>query len=562
MLFMINILNACANSEIVVNNSCKQCYPPSFPNANKTSCVSNCKYQNEYLDPSGTFCVENCLPYKSVPIDNICVQCYYYIAANGLECADSCLENQIINNFQCKNCNEGLIPDVYKVNCIQQSTCSHLSIDRTFCVQSCETIQAKQYLDTNLCFECSYYDKLAVFGSSQCQCGTGFGVSGVFPNCGCLSGFVQVGQLCQCYGTISSDGQTCTQRCESPFNIVGCSSCEFGNSKTQFFKDCSTQVCSSSIFMQNGLKYVFCLKGNQGSKLFTQNVVLQSLSKFRGGLLFGAKQLTQVKISSQLTSSSNIDQFSLNLVSEKLTICQSIVYCTIQNSLTNLAAIQKFGSNIKLQYSEINITFSSVTLMCFGIGSQVLNLQINQLLFNLTCLDRSYYTNGLAMNMTSPVINSLQLSIQIPNAVSSSVCDGLSQAISNLWLQNSVIQLFVSTNSYVSGISEYIQNVSTINNLKLSGDVQSYSYYGLINEVQAESSVLIQTLVYELQVTATANNCAFISISYGQWEITGLIFVGFTGTPLAPSNPIVGQCDCASGQIKSQGLCYALVMGT
>ncbi|CAL6020157.1 Hypothetical_protein [Hexamita inflata] len=90
---------------------------------------------------------------------------------------------------------------------------------------------------TNLCFECSYYDKLAVFGSSQCQCGTGFGVTGVFPNCGCLSGFVQVGQLCECYGTISSDGQRCTQRCESPSNTVGCSSCEFGNSKTQFFKD-------------------------------------------------------------------------------------------------------------------------------------------------------------------------------------------------------------------------------------------------------------------------------------------------------------------------------------
>ncbi|CAL6020159.1 Hypothetical_protein [Hexamita inflata] len=179
--------------------------------------------------------------------------------------------------------------------------------------------------------------------------------------------------------------------------------------------------------MQNGLKYVFCLKGNQGSKRLTQNVVLQSLSKFRGGLLFGAKQLNQVKISSQLASSTNIDQFSLNLVSEKLTISQSIVNFTIQNSLTNLAEIQKFGSNIKLQYSEINITFSSVKLMCFGIGSQVSNLQINQLLFNLTCLDRSYYTNGLAMNLTSPVINSLQLNIQIPNAYPSQIFAGFSR---------------------------------------------------------------------------------------------------------------------------------------
>ncbi|CAL6078342.1 Hypothetical_protein [Hexamita inflata] len=92
--------------------------------------------------------------------------------------------------------------------------------------------------------------------------------------------------------------------------------------------------------------------------------------------------------------------------------------------------------------------------------------------------------------------------------------------------------------------------------MSVSGNIQTQSYFGLINDVQHDSQVIISSFKYQLHITVSANNCAFFAFSNGQWKIAGLVFVGFIGYPLAPRNPIVGQCDCLDGQYKLQGICY------
>ncbi|CAL6047970.1 Hypothetical_protein [Hexamita inflata] len=92
--------------------------------------------------------------------------------------------------------------------------------------------------------------------------------------------------------------------------------------------------------------------------------------------------------------------------------------------------------------------------------------------------------------------------------------------------------------------------MSTILNISVSGYIQTDSYFGLINDVQHDSQVIISSFKYQLHITASANDCVFFALSKGQWKITGLVFAGFIGYPLAPRNPIVGQCDCLDGSIN------------
>ncbi|CAL6103524.1 VSP_with INR [Hexamita inflata] len=266
----------CPSSEVILSGAttCSIC-SGQVPNVDQTACVDKTACSPGYLNQAQTHCVSDCAQDKAAAgSNNQCVSCSSINAlfvfgssscvcapnavgsmpsctcntANGFSgagcscskklsvdgsvCKDSCpsTEVSISGASQCSTCPQNTIPNVAQDGCVATTGCApgFLNVAGTFCVSSCASDSS---IDgpSNQCVSCASKDPLTQFSSGQCVCVPGASKATSSASCACNQNFSPASGACSCSKKLSSDGQTCSDKCPAAeVSISGnakCSTC-------------------------------------------------------------------------------------------------------------------------------------------------------------------------------------------------------------------------------------------------------------------------------------------------------------------------------------------------
>ncbi|CAL6045391.1 VSP_with INR [Hexamita inflata] len=266
----------CPSSEVFLSGAttCSTC-SGQVPNVDQTACVDKTACTPGYLNQAQTHCVSDCAHDKAAAgSNNQCVSCSSINAlsvfgssscvcapnavgsmpsctcntANGFSgagcscskklsvdgsvCKDSCpsTEVSISGASQCSTCPQNTIPNVAQDGCVEKTGCApgFLNVAGTFCVSSCASDSS---IDgpSNQCVSCASKDPLTQFSSGQCVCVPGASKATSSASCACNQNFSPASSACSCSKKLSSDGQTCSDKCPAAeVSINGntqCSTC-------------------------------------------------------------------------------------------------------------------------------------------------------------------------------------------------------------------------------------------------------------------------------------------------------------------------------------------------
>ncbi|CAL6105912.1 VSP_with INR [Hexamita inflata] len=279
----------CPAAEVSIsgNAKCSTC-GSKVSNVDQTACVDKTACSPGYLNQAQTHCVSDCAQDKAAAgSNNQCVSCSSINAlsvfgssscvcapnavgsmpsctcntANGFSgagcscskklsvdgsvCKDSCpsTEVSISGASQCSTCPQNTIPNVAQDGCVATTGCApgFLNVAGTFCVSSCASDSS---IDgpSNQCVSCASKDPLTQFSSGQCVCVPGASKATSSASCACNQNFSPASGACSCSKKLSSDGQTCSDKCPaaevSLGNGVQCSVCQSGYVPSEAQTEC------------------------------------------------------------------------------------------------------------------------------------------------------------------------------------------------------------------------------------------------------------------------------------------------------------------------------------
>ncbi|CAL6080872.1 Conserved_hypothetical protein [Hexamita inflata] len=571
-------ISECPLNQFVDNETkqCSICEQNLVPNQAQTRCVSK-TCESEYLSIDGNYCITSCLSQEAVPNDaRKCVYCAYHISVDGMSCLSSCPLEQLSNMKQCQTCSPNTVPNLSKTTCVSLQLCSpgFLNIEQSFCVSSCSTEYG--YPDeNNKCLQCNDRIKLAEWGLSSCQCISGLGVTGSFPNCVCGSTFIQQESVCVCSQKISLDGSQCISECPASqvcFEMtVQCSSCPIGTYPNKDQTDCVSTTCYQSIF-RHGMNLVFCYRGSQSNKIMNNFIAFQSDISFNGSLFLFANILTQVRIEGHVQNSLNMNFYSLNSLS-----CLKLIQSSVNMSISAICSsgLQAFGQ-IRIRYSQITFT---VKYSKFSLAYQLRQLSeeeytffIEKLQISVKLIPRTQqgYFSSVDSNLLQDIYIS-NLMFQIDATSSQSIIGVCNQ--SNLTIITHSLFNYSIGSVLFTGLALNI-NYLTVQLIDFTFDVLSESAFGLaqtvnscdLNNIKLVGLINSQEVVgivkycdtlkiYDLKfglVTQGTVSCGFVH-SVNHWNIQVLQYL-FQRQPLQPA--FGDDCSCADWQEQINGLCY------
>ncbi|CAL6085983.1 extracellular_matrix protein [Hexamita inflata] len=226
---------SCSSSQFQDGQVCSSCDPALNKQVDKDSGGCLCKSGYFTLNmPDGSFTCTECdttLNFKPSKEGSIC-KCLDNAVYQDNKCIILCTSTQVIlpGATSCSTCPQNTIPNVAKDGCVEKTGCApgFLNVAGTFCVSSCASDSS---IDgpSNQCVSCASKDPLTQFSSGQCVCVPGASKATSSASCACNQNFSPASGACSCSKKLSSDGQTCSDKCPAAeVSINGntqCSTC-------------------------------------------------------------------------------------------------------------------------------------------------------------------------------------------------------------------------------------------------------------------------------------------------------------------------------------------------
>ncbi|CAL6045395.1 Domain_of Conserved hypothetical protein function DUF5874 [Hexamita inflata] len=226
---------SCSSSQFQDGQVCSSCDPALNKQVDKDSGGCLCKSGYFTLNmPDGSFTCTECdttLNFKPSKEDSTC-KCLDNAVYQNNKCIILCTSTQVIlpGATSCSTCPQNTIPNVAQDGCVEKTGCApgFLNVAGTFCVSSCASDSS---IDgpSNQCVSCASKDPLTQFSSGQCVCVPGASKATSSASCACNQNFSPASGACSCSKKLSSDGQTCSDKCPAAeVSINGntqCSTC-------------------------------------------------------------------------------------------------------------------------------------------------------------------------------------------------------------------------------------------------------------------------------------------------------------------------------------------------
>ncbi|CAL5987792.1 Conserved_hypothetical protein [Hexamita inflata] len=320
----------CPIEEVSINNNaqCSTC-ASKVSNVDQTACVDKTGCSPGFLNMAHTHCVSDCAQDKATAgSNNQCVSCSSIndlsvfgssscicapnaigsgtscacntangfsgagcscskkLSADGSLCKDSCptTELYLSGASACSTCAQNTVPNVAQDGCVGKTSCApgFLNVAGTFCVSSC-SVDSSIEGSSNQCVSCASKDPLSQFSSGQCVCVSGAARATSSSFCACNQNFTPASGSCSCSKKLSSDGQTCSEKCPASEvalgNGVQCSVCQSGEIPNEAQTECKQIITSCPSNQYIALNKYQCVSTCEKSLIDGNNCVAKCTNK-------------------------------------------------------------------------------------------------------------------------------------------------------------------------------------------------------------------------------------------------------------------------------------------
>ncbi|CAL5976388.1 Conserved_hypothetical protein [Hexamita inflata] len=284
---------------------------PGFLNMAQTHCVSDCA-QDKATAGSNNQCV-SCSSINDLSVfgSSSCIcapnaigsgtscacntangftgagcSCSKKLSADGSLCKDSCPTTEVYLSgaSSCSTCAQNTVPNVAQDGCVGKTSCApgFLNVAGTFCVSSC-SVDSSIEGSSNQCVSCASKDPLSQFSSGQCVCVSGAARATSSSLCACNQNFTPASGSCSCSKKLSSDGQTCSEKCPASEvalgNGVQCSVCQSGQIANEAQTECKQIITSCPSNQYIALNKYQCVSTCEKSLIDGNNCVAKCTGK-------------------------------------------------------------------------------------------------------------------------------------------------------------------------------------------------------------------------------------------------------------------------------------------